>query len=72
MLALGCPILGDGKYGGAEAFPNDHINRLCLHAARLDLVGESPIIADLPHDLRQIMTFFGFDPVSVMDMITDK
>ena len=72
MLALGCPILGDGKYGGAEAFPNDHINRLCLHAARLDLAGESPIIADLPHDLRQIMTFFGFDPASVMDMIADK
>ena len=69
MVALGCPILGDGKYGGADAFPNDQINRLCLHAARLDLAGQPPIIADLPHDMMKIMLFFGFDPVVVMDKI---
>lgn len=72
MIALGCPILGDGKYGGADAFPNAQVTRLCLHAARLDLADEPPIIADLPHDLAAIMTFFDFDPLAVMDMIRHK
>lgn len=72
MVALGCPILGDGKYGGADAFPSEHVTRLCLHATRLDLTGQTPIIADLPHDMVVIMKFFGFDPVAVMDMIANR
>ena len=71
MLAMGCPILGDGKYGGADVFPNDEVRRLCLHAVRLDLEGASPLIADLPADLRHLMRFFGFDPVAVMSMIKE-
>jgi 23S rRNA pseudouridine955/2504/2580 synthase len=37
--ALGTPILGDGKYGGGEAFIEAPgiARRLHLHAARLDL-----------------------------------
>ena len=70
-LAMGCPILGDGKYGGAEVFPNDEVRRLCLHAVRLDLDGSSPLIADLPADLLHVMRFFGFDPVAVMAMIRE-
>jgi 23S rRNA pseudouridine955/2504/2580 synthase len=71
MLAMGCPILGDGKYGGAEAFPNAEVRRLCLHAVRLDLDGSLPLIADLPADLLHIMRFFGFDPAVVMAMIRE-
>jgi 23S rRNA pseudouridine955/2504/2580 synthase len=71
MLALGCPILGDGKYGGADVFLNDQVRRLCLHAVRLDLEASPPLIADLPADLRHLMRFFGFDPAAVMAMIKE-
>lgn len=71
MLALGCPILGDGKYGGSDVFPNDQVRRLCLHAVRLDLDGFPALIADLPTDLHHLMRFFGFDPAAVMTMIKE-
>jgi 23S rRNA pseudouridine955/2504/2580 synthase len=35
--AIGCPILGDGKYGGKEAHPNGAPKGLMLHARELDL-----------------------------------
>ena len=36
MAYLGSPILGDGKYGGSEAFPNDEIERF-VHATAINL-----------------------------------
>jgi len=33
--AIGCPIIGDGKYGGADAFDKGLSNKLHLHARRL-------------------------------------
>lgn len=35
MAAIGHPIVGDGKYGGAEAFVGGMSERMHLHAARL-------------------------------------
>ena len=37
--AIGCPILGDGKYGGAAAFPagSHKVTRMHLHARLLEL-----------------------------------
>ena len=65
MAYLGCPILGDGKYGGAEAFPNDVVRRLCLHAASIQLdIGakrRKSVTASLPDDIKSILTFFGLD-----------
>ena len=65
MAYLGCPILGDGKYGGAEAFPNDAVQRLCLHAStiKLDLGGDKSksVTAALPRDIQRSFSFFGFD-----------
>ncbi len=33
--AIGCPIIGDGKYGGADSFEKGLSNKLHLHARRL-------------------------------------
>jgi 23S rRNA pseudouridine955/2504/2580 synthase len=64
--ALGTPILGDGKYGGAAA----HVpggaaaHRLHLHASRLDLPhpsgGRFTVAAPLPPHMQQACEFFGF------------
>ena len=63
MAELGCPILGDGKYGGAEAFPNDAVTRLCLHAAAITLNTnpQANITAAIPDDMAKVFKFFGFD-----------
>lgn len=76
MAELGCPILGDGKYGGAEAFPNDAVTRLCLHSAsiRLDLVqgtGQNKITAALPDDMIAVFNFFGLDAASALRAAAD-
>lgn len=65
--ALGTPILGDGKYGGPEAFLSlEGIGRsLHLHARRLVLPhpsgGTLDISAPLPPHMRETFSFFGFD-----------
>lgn len=66
---LGCPIIGDEKYGGLTDILNTyHLpGRLHLHAARL--IFRHPkteelmdIRAALPDDLRVTFEAFGFDP----------
>ena len=65
MSSLGCPILGDGKYGGGEAFPNNAVTRLCLHAASIQLDtgkgNRKSVTASLPDDIKTTFTFFGLD-----------
>ena len=64
--AIGTPILGDGKYGGAEAHlagaPN--AERLHLHARALSIPlpqgGILQVTAPLPPHMRQSWDFFGF------------
>jgi 23S rRNA pseudouridine955/2504/2580 synthase len=64
--ALGTPILGDGKYGGAAAHPGGIPNarRLHLHARALALPhpkgGMLRIVAPLPPHLAETWRFFGF------------
>lgn len=65
--ALGTPILGDGKYGGAAA----HLaggagsNRLHLHARSLEIPhpkgGTLRVFAPLPPHIHKTWQFFGFD-----------
>jgi 23S rRNA pseudouridine955/2504/2580 synthase len=64
---IGCPILGDGKYGGSMAAALDNIadaNRLHLHARRLRLPhpgkGELVLEAPLPPHFRRTVEAFGF------------
>jgi 23S rRNA pseudouridine955/2504/2580 synthase len=66
MAAIGHPIVGDGKYGGAEAFLTGGISRkLHLHARRLKVVGldGKPIdqTAELPPHFAESLASLGFD-----------
>ncbi|MFM5886227.1 MAG: RluA family pseudouridine synthase [Novosphingobium sp.] len=68
MAAIGHPIVGDGKYGGQEAFLSGSISRkMHLHARRLliDQPGEAKAIdvtAGLPEHFAASMESLGFDP----------
>jgi len=66
MAAIGHPIVGDGKYGGAEAFLTGGISRkLHLHARRLKIEGldGKPIdyTAELPAHFTESLATLGFD-----------
>ena len=66
MAAIGHPIVGDGKYGGQDAFLTGSISRkMHLHARRLII--EHPdgvpldVTASLPEHFAQSMEQLGFD-----------
>ena len=72
--AMGCPILGDGKYGGQEAFVSGHpiSRKLHLHARALTLpkpsgAGLLTIQAPLPDHMAKTWSFFSFDPDEAED-----
>ncbi|HEU0309738.1 MAG TPA: RluA family pseudouridine synthase [Sphingomicrobium sp.] len=69
MAAIGHPIVGDAKYGGAEAFLTGGISRkLHLHARRLKVEGldGKPIdqTAELPPHFKESLGTLGFDPMA--------
>lgn len=63
--ALGCPILGDGKYGGAEAHIDGLSGQLHLHARALRVPhpegGTLEVAAPLPPHMADTFAFVGFD-----------
>ena len=64
MLAIGHPILGDGKYGGQDAFLTGAISRkLHLHARRLRIDhpdgGRIDVTAELPEHFAATMASLG-------------
>jgi 23S rRNA pseudouridine955/2504/2580 synthase len=66
MAAIGHPIVGDGKYGGQEAFLTGSVSRkMHLHARRLiiDHPGgdKLDVTAPLPEHFAASMTQLGFD-----------
>ena len=66
MAAIGHPIVGDAKYGGAEAFLTGGISRkLHLHARRIRIDapdgGTIDVTADLPPHLAESLAMLGFD-----------
>ena len=66
MAAIGHPIVGDGKYGGPDAFLTGSISRkMHLHARRLKIPHpDGPpldITADLPPHFAETMEHLGFD-----------
>jgi 23S rRNA pseudouridine955/2504/2580 synthase len=70
--AIGHPIVGDGKYGGQEAFLTGSISRkMHLHARRLIIDapdsdrkagGKIDVTAELPEHFAASMEQLGFDP----------
>ena len=67
MNEIGFPIVGDGKYGGAEAHPGGEISRkLHLHArsfsfTRPDSGQLVTVRASLPDHMQKSFDLFGFD-----------
>jgi 23S rRNA pseudouridine955/2504/2580 synthase len=76
MLAIGHPILGDGKYGGQDAFLTGAISRkLHLHARRLRIDhpdgGRIDVSAELPEHFAATVKSLGFDP-ALADLPLDE
>jgi 23S rRNA pseudouridine955/2504/2580 synthase len=77
MAAIGHPILGDGKYGGQDAFLTGAISRkLHLHARRLrighpDREATIDVTAAPPEHFAATMASLGFDP-ALGDMPLDE
>jgi 23S rRNA pseudouridine955/2504/2580 synthase len=66
MAAIGHPIVGDAKYGGAEAFLTGGISRkLHLHARRIRIDapegGTIDVTAELPPHIAESLATLGFD-----------
>ncbi|HEX4738998.1 MAG TPA: RluA family pseudouridine synthase [Allosphingosinicella sp.] len=66
MAAIGHPIVGDGKYGGQEAFLTGAISRkLHLHARRLRIDhpdgGRVDVTAELPAHFAETLASLGFE-----------
>jgi 23S rRNA pseudouridine955/2504/2580 synthase len=66
MAAIGHPIVGDGKYGGPEAFLTGGISRkLHLHARRIRIDapegGKIDVTAELPAHFSESLATLGFD-----------
>jgi 23S rRNA pseudouridine955/2504/2580 synthase len=78
MAALGTPILGDGKYGGTEAFlPGADVPRQ-LHLLARRLIVPHPrggrtidITAGLPQHMAAVFDWLGFDAASSDDPFRD-
>lgn len=66
MQVLGCPIVGDRKYGGEEAVPTGGMSTaMHLHARSIQFRGLDgvlrEVIAPLPPHMRQSWELLGFD-----------
>ena len=76
MAAIGHPIVGDGKYGGQDAYLTGSISRkLHLHARRLRIdhpdSGQIDAVADLPEHFAGSLANLGFD-ISAGDLPLDE
>jgi 23S rRNA pseudouridine955/2504/2580 synthase len=70
--AIGHPLVGDGKYGGKEAFLTGGISRkLHLHSRRLVLAlpdgGTLDITAELPPHMAESWAMLGLDPALAVE-----
>jgi 23S rRNA pseudouridine955/2504/2580 synthase len=66
LAAIGHPMVGDGKYGGRDAFLTGSVSRkLHLHARRLRVEhpdgGKLDVVAPLPPHMLESFTQLGFD-----------
>jgi 23S rRNA pseudouridine955/2504/2580 synthase len=69
MAAIGHPIVGDAKYGAAEAFLTGGISRkLHLHARRIRIDapegGKIDVTAELPTHFAETLSTLGFSPMA--------
>jgi 23S rRNA pseudouridine955/2504/2580 synthase len=76
MAAIGHPIVGDGKYGGQDAFLTGGISRkMHLHARRIRIDhpdgGRVDVTAEAPAHFAESVDTLGFDP-SAGDLSLDE
>jgi len=75
LAAIGTPVVGDGKYGGADAFLPGRSRKLQLHARRLILpLGQGrrlDVTAPPPEHMVETFRFFGFDPSLADTMLVE-
>lgn len=76
MAAIGHPIVGDGKYGGKDAFLSGTISRkMHLHARRIRVDhpdgGRVDVRAELPEHFAASLASLGFD-LSIGDLPLDE
>jgi 23S rRNA pseudouridine955/2504/2580 synthase len=69
MAAIGHPIVGDGKYGGQDAFLTGGISRkMHLHARRIRIDhpdgGRLDVTAEPPAHIAESLETLGFDPAA--------
>lgn len=71
MSAIGHPIIGDGKYGGREAFLGGLPERLHLHAYSITIPGKNgeprTFSAGLPPHMMESFMALGLDPAPGFD-----
>ncbi len=77
MAAIGHPIVGDGKYGGRDAFLTGTISRkMHLHARRIRIDhpdgDQIDVRAELPPHMEETFTQMGFDPELAELMVLDE
>ena len=77
MAAIGHPIVGDGKYGGAAAFLTGGISRkMHLHARRLRVDhpdgGQIDVQAELPSHFAESLALLGFEQMLGDQMPLDE
>jgi 23S rRNA pseudouridine955/2504/2580 synthase len=77
MAAIGHPIVGDGKYGGPEAFLTGGISRkMHLHSRRISVDhpdgGKIDIEAELPTHFAESLAGLGFDQMAGNMMPLDE
>ncbi len=77
MAAIGHPIVGDGKYGGRDAFLTGSISRkMHLHARRLRIDhpdgGQIDVRAELPPHFAETIEGLGFDQADGDAMVLDE
>jgi 23S rRNA pseudouridine955/2504/2580 synthase len=77
MAALGHPIVGDAKYGGADAFLTGGISRkLHLHARRIRIDapdgGAIDVTAELPPHFAETLVTLGFDSAAGDELPLDQ
>ena len=77
MAAIGYPIVGDAKYGGANAFLTGGISRkLHLHARRLRIDapdgGKIDVTSEVPRHFAESLTTLGFDQAKEKELPLEK
>jgi len=77
MNAIGHPIVGDGKYGGAASFLTGGVSRkMHLHARRIRIDhpdgGQIDVTADLPAHFSESMDMLGFDELLGDALVLDE